>query len=121
MQSHSPAVPGQLDAFAGVALPAAAVQLTDQIACVEREIKMRGRVYPRWVLQGKLTKAAADAEMLRMEAVLQSLVALKAGAVAAAPDLEAVRVAERERVLNACAVHMSSSVFLRVAEKVRAS
>lgn len=98
MQSHSPAGDGQTGSLPGLALPAAVVQLTDQIACVERELKMRARVYPRWVKQGKLTEAAADLEMQRMNGVLHSLIALKAGAVAAAPDVEAARVAERERV-----------------------
>ena len=120
MQSPSPAGNGQTGSLPGLALPSAVVQLADQIACVERELKMRRRVYPRWVTQGKLTEAAADLEMTRMEAVLQSLVALKAGVAVAAPDVEAVRVAERERVLSACGVHMSSNVYLRVAAKVRA-
>ena len=39
------------------------VSLDDQIACVERELAMRGRVYPRWVAQGKLTQSAADLEL----------------------------------------------------------
>ena len=121
MQSPSPAGAGQTGSLPGLALPAAVVQLADQIACVERELKMRRRVYPRWVLASKLTQTAADLEMRRMEGVLQSLVALKAGAVSSNPDVEVARIAERERVLDACAPHMSSSVFLRVAERVRTS
>lgn len=40
------------------------------IACVSREIAMRRRVYPRWVVTGKMTEAAAQVEIARMEAVL---------------------------------------------------
>lgn len=96
------------------------VQLTDQIACVERELKMRRRVYPRWVSQGKLQQVGADLELQRMTAVLRSLVALRDGVALAAPDAEAARVAERERVLVAFSVHVSTNVFLRVAAQVRA-
>lgn len=51
--------------------------IAEQIAAVERELRMRGRVYPRWVAQGKLTKAAADLEIKRMEAVRASLVKMQ--------------------------------------------
>lgn len=45
------------DLFGG-ALP---VPLASQIAEVEREIKQRERVYPRWVEAGKMPKATAEA------------------------------------------------------------
>lgn len=45
------------------------VSLKDMVACVEREISMRRHVYPRWVRLGKLTQAAADMELQRMDAV----------------------------------------------------
>jgi len=48
------------------------VSLNDQIACVEREIRMRERVY-RWTAIGKLTQDAADREILCMRAVLATL------------------------------------------------
>lgn len=44
-----------------------------QLECVEREITMRRRVYPRWVEAGKMTKAKADAEIRTMEAVAETL------------------------------------------------
>lgn len=47
--------------------------IADQIACIEREIKQRKRVYPRWVEQEKMTQALADREMKRMEDVLATL------------------------------------------------
>jgi len=49
------------------------VSLHDQIACVEREIRLRERVYARWVEIGKLTQEAADREILCMRAVLATL------------------------------------------------
>ena len=121
MQSPSPAGQGGLESGAGLAVPSGQIQLTDQIECVQRELRMRSKIYKRWVPQGKITQAVADLEILRLGAVLQSLIALKAGEARVAPDVESARVAERERVLNACAVHMSTSAFLRVAEQVRAS
>jgi hypothetical protein len=54
-------------------LAAAPVPLAQQIACVEREIKMRESSYPRWVQAGKMTQAKADAELLAMRAVLATL------------------------------------------------
>lgn len=39
-------------------------------ACIERELKMRRRVYPRWVEAGRMTQAKADEEVAVMEAIL---------------------------------------------------
>jgi hypothetical protein len=49
------------------------VTIEEQVACVEREIKMRRRVFPRWVEAGRMTQAKADAEIAAMEAVLATL------------------------------------------------
>lgn len=49
------------------------IPLSDQIACVERELKFRRRLYPHWVANGKMEKAEADTEIARMEAVLVTL------------------------------------------------
>lgn len=38
-------------------------------AAAEREVKMRKRVYPRWVEQGRMTQAKADEEIALMEAI----------------------------------------------------
>lgn len=51
--------------------------LEAQIACVERELKMRLRVYPRWVEAGRMTQAKADAEIGAMEAALGTLQSLR--------------------------------------------
>lgn len=49
------------------------VSLPRQIECVEREIAMRRRVYPRWVAVGKMQQAKADDEIAIMEAVVATL------------------------------------------------
>lgn len=35
----------------------------------EREVKMRRRVYPRWVAEGRMTQADADYQIHVMEAI----------------------------------------------------
>ncbi len=42
----------------------------DKRACIERELKMRRKVYPRWVENQKMTQAQADREIAIMEAIL---------------------------------------------------
>ena len=96
----------------GIAL---AVSLSEQIACVIREIGFRERFYPRWVLQGKLTQAAADTELARMRAVLETL---RGNVVPDNVTVSGVKLQERERVLAIVARHMHSSTFVRVAAKV---
>lgn len=54
------------------------VTIEEMLACVERELAFRARVYPRWVAQKKLTQATADEEMRRMDAVREALPALGA-------------------------------------------
>jgi hypothetical protein len=51
--------------------------LDEQIVCVEREIGMRERLYPRWVDSGKMKLDMAEREIGRMKAVLESLHRLK--------------------------------------------
>lgn len=53
--------------------------LEEQIECVEREIGMREKVYPRWVkaVPQKMTQAKADQELARMRAVLATLQSLR--------------------------------------------
>lgn len=56
------------------------VTLEQQIECVERELAMRRRVYPRWVnaAKPKMTPAKMELELARMEAVLATLKRLQA-------------------------------------------
>lgn len=52
------------------------VSIADQVACIRREIKMRERVYPRWVLNDKMRQEQADYELAAMRAVLETLLPL---------------------------------------------
>lgn len=47
--------------------------LQEQIRCVERELALRKRVYPRFVLTGKMSAPKADQELACMEAVLRTM------------------------------------------------
>lgn len=47
--------------------------LDAQIACIEREIRMRERVYPRFVETGRMTSIGAEREIACMRAVLHTL------------------------------------------------
>jgi hypothetical protein len=100
----------------------AAVSLEQQIECVERELRMRGQVYPRWIAQRKLSQGNADIEMARMQAVLATLRGLKEGGAQAAepsPEEAAVRRSERLRVLEVVGRNMHSGQYLRLEAAVR--
>ena len=49
------------------------IPIADQIACLERELHIRERIYPRWVDKGKLTQKAAALELDRMRAAIRTL------------------------------------------------
>ena len=55
------------------------ITLDQMVKCVEREIGMRERVYPRWVEQKKMLQATAGLELARMRAVRDVLVDVKNG------------------------------------------
>ncbi len=50
-----------------------AVPIQQQVDCVRRELKMRERVYPRWIASGKMTQTLAARELEAMRAVLETL------------------------------------------------
>lgn len=52
------------------------ISIEQQIAAVQREIRMRERVYPRRVSDRKMTQQLADRELAAMRAVLATLEAL---------------------------------------------
>jgi hypothetical protein len=54
------------------------IGLPEQIACVEREIALRHRVYPRRVADRKMTQALADKQIAAMSAVLETLLFVRA-------------------------------------------
>jgi hypothetical protein len=49
------------------------ISLTDQIACLKREIALRKNVYPKWVGQRRMTQDEADREIARMTAALHTV------------------------------------------------
>ena len=51
--------------------------IEQQIASVEREIKLRIRVYPRLIDKGKITALTAEREIATMRAVLETLQQVK--------------------------------------------
>jgi len=56
----------------------AAPSFAELVACVDREIGFRAKVYKRWVEQGKLTATQAELELVRMRAVRARLVRAEA-------------------------------------------
>ena len=51
--------------------------LDEQIAEIERELKLRGHTYPRWISQGKLSPINAQQQIGRLRAARVSLLELK--------------------------------------------
>ena len=49
------------------------ITLEEMESEIKREIKMRERVYPRWVENGKMSKHEADLQILIMRACLSFL------------------------------------------------
>lgn len=49
------------------------ISLNQQIEEIERELKMRRSVYPRWVSAGKLRRGEAEYQIARMEAAKATL------------------------------------------------
>lgn len=47
------------------------VTTADKLACVEREITMRERVYPRWIDAGRMSKQKAAQEIAVMKAIAE--------------------------------------------------
>lgn len=66
----------------------------EQIACLDRELGMRRRVYPRWVDAKKMTQEKADREIAVMLDARSTLERLRA------PDVPALVEAERVLATN---------------------
>jgi hypothetical protein len=43
----------------------------DKLACVQRELAMRRKLYPRWVAEEKMTQQKSDREIAIMEAIVK--------------------------------------------------
>jgi hypothetical protein len=50
-----------------------APSLRDMAVCAGREARMRRRVYPRWVAEGRMQQADADHQIACMEAIAARL------------------------------------------------
>lgn len=50
----------------------------DKLACAERELKMRKKVYPRWTENGKMSAGKAAHEIAAMEAIVRDYTAIVA-------------------------------------------
>lgn len=55
------------------------ITIMDQIACIERELRQRAKVYPRLIESGRMTPNKAREETARMEAVLATLQVIAKG------------------------------------------
>jgi len=53
------------------------VTLDEEIASVRREIGLREKAYPRWVLAKRMKQTTADREIAAMRAVLDRLSRIK--------------------------------------------
>jgi len=49
------------------------IPIERQIKCIDRELAIRKRVYPRWVDAERMTQEDADDEIASMEAALETL------------------------------------------------
>ena len=49
------------------------ITAADMLACAEREVKMRKRVYPRWVEDGRMSEGAAAHQIATMEEIVKTL------------------------------------------------
>jgi hypothetical protein len=56
--------------------------LEDIVACLDREVRMRKRIYPGRVRHHRMTQAAADREIAIMEQVLKTAQAALAANIA---------------------------------------
>lgn len=53
------------------------VSLDQQIACIEREVAMREKYYPKWVAEHHMLESRAEHELAGMRAVLVTLKSIK--------------------------------------------
>lgn len=49
------------------------ITAADKLACAERELKMRQRVYPRWIEDGRMSAGKAAHEIAAMTAIVEDL------------------------------------------------
>ncbi len=96
----------------------AEVPIDAQIACIERELGFRERLYPRWVKTAKMTQEIADAEISRMRAVLLTLQRVQRGQDHHVPDAAQIRAGAEARVICALMPLVPSNVMGRLQAKL---
>jgi hypothetical protein len=69
------ALADQILAAGGVTM--GSISLAEQIRCIERELGLRQRVYPRLIKSGRMLEAEAERQMAAMRAVHETLLQLK--------------------------------------------
>jgi len=125
MQSPSPAVGSGARSEAGLAL--SEVTYAEQIAEVERELRIRERTYARWILQGKISAGNAEKQQAGMRAVLETLKRAsrelrdrEPGALFNGETYGPAKTSadERARVLAALAPMVHSDVYVRLVAKL---
>ena len=47
------------------------ITASDKLSCVQRELKMRRQLYPRWVEEGKMSEGAAAHQLACMEDIVR--------------------------------------------------
>jgi hypothetical protein len=94
------------------------IPIDAQIACVEREVGFRERLYPRWVKAGKLTQATADDELSRMRGVLLTLQRVQRGQDQHVPNAAEIRAGAEARVICALMPLVPSNVMGRLQAKL---
>lgn len=53
--------------------PAVEITLGEQVKCLQREVNWRFRMYPKWVIAGRMTQNDADFQIAAMRAALKTL------------------------------------------------
>ena len=87
------------------------IPIEEQIAELDRELKLREKVYPRWITAGKLSKENADQQIARLTAARETLLTVDAGLLR---EADAVRRDEANRVLNVILNLMHSSQAVKL-------
>jgi hypothetical protein len=96
----------------------AEVPIDAQIACIERELGFREKLYPRWVKTAKLTQENADTELSRMRAVLLTLQRVQRGQEQHVPGAAEIRAGAEARVICALMPLVPSNVMGRLQAKL---
>lgn len=125
MQSPSPAGEGGVVPGSGLAIPE--VTYAEQIAELERELKIRDGVYARWILRGKISAGNSEKQQRAMRAALETLKRASRELRDREPGKlfngetygpAKTRADERARILAAISPMVHSAVYVRLVAKL---